>query len=55
MNISLVLYVVGNVLFSEAVLMLLPVFVALLMGTGDWIYFIYTIVPLALVGFLLRL
>ncbi|QNM04332.1 TrkH family potassium uptake protein [Qiania dongpingensis] len=54
MNITLVLYVVGHVLCYEAVLMLLPIGVALLTGVNDWIYFVYTIVPLLLTGLLLR-
>ncbi|MCI8274342.1 MAG: TrkH family potassium uptake protein [Lachnospiraceae bacterium] len=54
MNIALVAYVVGYVLCMEAALMLIPMAVAVLTGVGDWIYFVYTVVPLALAGFFLR-
>ena len=55
MNIALVLYVVGHVLCIEAALMLVPMAVSVLTGVGDWIYFVYTIIPLILAGFFLRL
>lgn len=54
MNIALVLYVVGHVLCIEAALMLLPVAVAFATGINDWIYFVYTMIPLLAIGLLLR-
>ncbi len=53
MNIALVLYVVGHVLCMEAVLMLLPIGVAFVTGVGDWMYFVYAMIPLVIVGVLL--
>lgn len=54
MNIAVIIYVLGSVLLIESALMVLPIIVALLMGMNDWIYFIYAIIPLVIVGFAAR-
>ncbi len=55
MNLTLVLYMIGNVMWCEAALMLLPVLVALLTGVNDWFPFLYAIIPLIVLGRLFTL
>ncbi|GFI62052.1 Trk system potassium uptake protein TrkH [Clostridiales bacterium] len=50
MNYLLILKLMGVVLKTEALLMLLPIAVAALYSSGDGIYFIYTAIPLYIIG-----
>ncbi|MEI3175815.1 MAG: TrkH family potassium uptake protein [Lachnospiraceae bacterium] len=54
MNFTLVFYMIGNVMWCEAALMLLPMLVSFLTGVNDWSYFLYAIIPLAVLGRLLN-
>lgn len=53
MNKRRVLNVLGGIILTEALLMLPSLAVARIYGDGDTVYFIATIIPTALVGFLL--
>lgn len=50
LNYLLVLKLIGFVLKTEAALMLLPLAVSFIYGAGDGIYFIYTAIPLFIIG-----
>ncbi len=50
MNYLLVLKLIGFVLKTESALMLLPLIVSVILRSGDSMYFIYTIVPLYIIG-----
>ena len=54
MNFTLVFYMIGNVMWCEAALMLLPMLVSFLTGVNDWSYFLYAIIPLVVLGRLLN-
>lgn len=50
MNFLLILKVIGTVLRLEAVLMVLPLIVSVAYSAGDWMYFVYTMIPLFILG-----
>lgn len=53
MNYSLILRIMGFVLKTEASLMILPIIIAILYQSGDAMYFVYTAVPLFIIGYCL--
>lgn len=50
MNYLLIFKLMGFVLKTEAVLMLLPVIISVLYQSGDAMYFLYTAIPLFIIG-----
>ena len=50
MNYLLILKLMGLVLKTEAALMVLPIIISFLYQSGDYMYFVYTAVPLFIVG-----
>lgn len=53
MNFLLILKLIGVVLKTEAILMILPILISFLYASGDGIYFIYTAIPLFILGWAL--
>ena len=50
LNYLLISRLIGFVLKTEAILMLLPLLCSLILKSGDAMYFIYTIIPLYIIG-----